>query len=55
MIGAVTEHRYSNNVDGAGQSVKRYLWSGLLWSTHEADRPAEEIIAVHQRLLGKTA
>lgn len=55
MIGAVAEHRYANYTDGAGQNTKRYFWSGTLWSTHRADRPAEDIIAVHQKLLGKTA
>ena len=50
MEGAVREYRYSNYIDNAGRG--EYLWAGVLWSTHEADRPAEEIIAAHQKLLG---
>ena len=53
MMGAVAEYRYPNYSDGAGQRNKTYLWSNVLWSSHEGERPAEEIIAVHRKLLGK--
>lgn len=55
MIGGVTEYLFPNYVDGAGQFSRRYLWSGVLWSTHTEDRMPEEIIELHQKLLGKTA
>lgn len=50
MEGAVREYRYSNYIDNAGRG--EYLWASALWSTHTADRPAEEIIAAHGKLLG---
>lgn len=55
MMGAVLEYRYSNYSDGAGVRSNTYLWSSVLWSTHHNERTAEEIIAVHQKLLGKAA
>ena len=55
MIGGVMEYRYPNYRDGAGQITRRYLWSNTLWSTHTEDRLPEEIIDIHEKLLGKTA
>jgi len=55
MINAVAEYRYPTYSDGAGQRSNMYLWSKTLWSTHHNERTAEEIIAVHQKLLGKAA
>ena len=53
MEGAVREYRYANYNDEAGRSGRKYLWARSLWSSHEADRGAEHIIALYQKLLGK--
>lgn len=55
LAGAVDEYRYSGYTDGAGLNNRRYLWSGALWSTHTADRPAEKIVAMHEWLTGRAA
>ena len=53
MEGAVREYKYPNYIDSAGQG--EYLWSNTLWSTHEADRAAEDIIAAYRELLRMTS
>lgn len=40
--------------DVSGQSDTRYFWSGTVWSSHEADRTAEQILATHQTFQGLT-
>ena len=51
MEGAVREYKYSNYIDTQGE----YLWSHILWNTHEADRAAEDIIAEYRALQDKNS